>query len=139
MDPELHFLYRERIPLDESAPRVIRARLAGFAPILRDATDTIRLAASEVAAAFLRHGRADTFEFRLYVGDGRFRVEVVDSMLSEQNLTVPDDEEGEFRLRILDQSTDRWGVLGDGVSVVWFEVRREGAPPSIEHDRKEMS
>lgn len=114
MDPALHFL-RERIPLDDSAPRVVRTRVAGFAPVLGNATDTVRLAASEVASAFLRFGQAENFELRIYLGDDRFRVEVVDSMLSEKNLTIPDDPEGEVRLRILDQSTDRWGVLGDGV------------------------
>ena len=65
-------------------------------------------------------------------------MEVVDSMLSERNLTAPVDLEGEVRLRILNRTTDRWGVLGDGVSIVWFEVLREGAAMAIENDREEL-
>lgn len=138
MDPVLHFLYRERIPLDDAAPWLIRTRVAGFAPLLGSAIEAVRLAASELAAGFLRYGRAESFEFRFYMGDDRFRVEVVDSLLSERNFTVPDDPEGVTRLRILDQTTNRWGVLGDGVSVVWFEVLREDATAAMESVREEM-
>lgn len=139
MDPTLQFLYRERVPLDASAPRVIRARVAGFAPVLGAALEEVRLAASEVASAFLRHGRAQTFEFRIYLGSDRVRVEMVDSMLSEQNLTVPYDEEGELRRSILDGTTDRWGVLGDGVSIIWFEVHTIGAEREAGTERREMT
>ncbi len=112
--------------------------MAGFAPLLGSTIEAVRLAASELASAFLRYGRAESFEFRFYMGDDRFRVEVVDSILSERNLTDPDDHEGVTRMRILDEATNRWGVLGDGVTVVWFEVLREEVTPAIESDREEM-
>lgn len=135
MDPAIQLLYREPILLDESAPRTVRSRIAALSPLLGEATQDIQLAASELATAFLRYGGAKGFEFRLFAGDDRFRVEMVDSLMSEQNLTSPADE-GNVRRRILDSVTDRWGVLGDGISVVWFEVRRDAAEGEV---RREMT
>ena len=138
MDPTIQLLYREQIPLDSSAPRVIRTRIGGFAPLLSDATGDMVLAASELAAAFLLYGQAESFELRLYAGDDRFRLELLDSMLSEQNLTAPHDNEGQMRHKILDAATDRWGVLGDGVTVAWFEIRRRDQAATAEDVRREM-
>ena len=127
MDAAMRLLYREKIPLDELAPRTIRARVGGFGPLLVGATENTILAADELASAFLRHGAAESFELRIYAGEDRVRVELLDSMLSEANLTAPQDEEGQLRLQLLAAVTDRWGVLGDGISVAWFEVRRDEA------------
>jgi hypothetical protein len=124
MDSAIGLLYREQIPLDELAPRTIRTRIGSFAPLLAGATENTILAANELASAFLRHGGAESFELRIYAADDRVRVELLDSMLSEANLTAPHDQEGQLRLHLLDAITDRWGVLGNGISVVWFEVRR---------------
>ena len=127
MDPAVELIYRERIPLDESALRAIRTRIRGFAPLLGDQTEDALLAADEIASAFIRHGAAESFEVRLYAGEDRCRVELLDSMISEANLTAPQDDEGAVRLKVLEAVTERWGVLGDGISLVWFEVRRGAA------------
>ncbi|HJR86700.1 MAG TPA: hypothetical protein VJ930_03475 [Acidimicrobiia bacterium] len=127
MDPAVELIYRERIPLDESALRAIRTRIRGFAPLLGDQTEDALLAADEIASAFIRHGGAESFEVRLYAGEDRCRVELLDSMISEANLTAPQDDEGAVRLKVLEAVTERWGVLGDGISLVWFEVRRGAA------------
>ena len=134
-DPAVELIYRERIPLNESALRAIRTRIRGFAPLLGDQTQNALLATNELASAFLRHGEAESFEVRLYAGEDRFRVELLDSMLSEANLTAPKDDEGALRLKVLEAVTNRWGVLGDGISLVWFEVRR-GAVAAAEISRE---
>lgn len=138
MDPVVELIYRERIPLDESALRAIRSRIGGFSPLLSDLTDNALLAADELASAFLRHGEAESFEVRFYAGEDRFRVELLDSILSEAHLTAPKDDEGALRLKVLEAVTDRWGVLGNGISLVWFELRRGGDRPAAEDTRKEM-
>ena len=137
MDPASRLLYRERIPLDEIAPRTIRARIRGFAPLLAGAIEEATLAANELASAFLRNGTAESFEIRIYEGEGVVRVELLDSMFSEANLTAPQDDEGQLRLQVLNGITDRWGVLGDGVTLVWFEVRR-GEAASGQDLKREM-
>jgi hypothetical protein len=137
MDPAIRLLYREQIPLDELAPRTIRTRIGSFAPLLAGGTENTILAANELASAFLRHGGAESFELRIYDGDDRVRVELLDSMLSEANLTAPQDQEGQMRLQLLDAVTDRWGVLGNGISLVWFEVRRDELAAG-ENLRREM-
>ena len=81
---------------------------------------------SEIATAFARHSDSnDKLEFRLFDGEDRFRVELADSLPAEYLTGAsPEGREEFFRQRILDQLTDRWGVLGDGTAVVWFEVVR---------------
>ena len=127
----MNHIYREFFPLQQSTPGKIRSRIGSFAPLLESATDAMKMAASEMTAAFLRYGRADGFVFRLFAGDEAFRVEMIDSLLTEQQLSSPQDQEGLLRLSILNAATDRWGILGNGVSVVWFEVLRAGRAVAV--------
>ena len=124
----VHFahIYQERLPLTFETPRLLRQRVASFAPLLGDTTGAVQQAVSEIATAFARHSDShDTLEFRLFGGEDRFRVELADSLPADY-LTGASRKGREefFRQRILDQLTDRWGVLGDGTAIVWFEVVR---------------
>lgn len=127
----MDLIYGEFFPLNGETPRTLRKRIASFEPLLGHALSAVQLAASELASGYVRYGHADGFTFRLFIGDDRFRVEMIDGLTSEQALTSPGDPEGSFRLAILDGATDRWGVLGDGVSVVWFEVLRTGGAAEL--------
>ncbi len=126
MDRHLAQIYQEELALTVETPRLLRQRVASFSPLLGDTTGVVQQAVSEIATAFARHSDSDgTLEFRLFDGEGRFRVELADSLPADY-LTGAGREGREefFRQRILDHLTDRWGVLGDGTAIVWFEVVR---------------
>ena len=76
MDQHLELVYQEEVPLTMEAARLLRQRVASFAPLLGDTTGAVQQAVSEVATAYARHrGHDDKLEFRLYGGEERFRVE----------------------------------------------------------------
>lgn len=127
MDEPLRLIYREDFHLDDLTPRAVRHRIASFEPLLGDATSAIQLAASEVSTAFAREREPDSsILLRLRGVDLLFRVEVSNS-LTEDYLLTGDGDERFLRRHILDESTDRWGVLGNGSAVVWFEKSRSAA------------
>ena len=126
MDRHLVLIYQEELSLTVETPRLLRRRVASFAPLLGDTTGAMQQAVSEIATAFARHPSSDDrLEFRLFDGEDRFRVELADSLPAEYLTGASREGQEEFfRQRILDQLTDRWGVLGDGTAIVWFEVVR---------------
>ena len=129
MDERLRLIFREEFHLDDLTPRAVRHRIASFEPLLGDATLAIQLAASEVSTAFAREREPDSsILFRLRGFDLLFRVEVSNSLSEDYLLTTEDAGERFLRRQVLDDSTDRWGVLGNGSAVVWFEKSRT-APP----------
>lgn len=123
MDERLRLVYREEFHLDDTTPHSVRTRLASFEPLLGNATTAIQLAASEVSTAFARERQPDSsMELRLFGVDHVFRVELFDSLSEDQLLSMEKGGERFIRRQVLDETTDRWGVLGNGAAIVWFEV-----------------
>lgn len=128
MDERLRLLFREEFHLDDMTPRAVRHRIASFAPLLGGATADVQLAATEVATAFARQREPDSsIEVRLF-GVDRFRVEISNSLKADDLLATDQGGEPSMRRAILDETTDRWGVLGNGAAVVWFEVEQTETP-----------
>lgn len=123
MDERLRLVYREEFHLNDMTPQSVRTRLASFEPLLGNATTAIQLAASEVSTAFARERQPDSsMELRLFGVDHVFRVELFDSLSEDQLLSMEKGGERFIRRQVLDETTDRWGVLGNGAAIVWFEV-----------------
>lgn len=122
--PPIELIYQERFPLNLATPRLVRDRVRNFGPLLREQTNPLTLLCSEAVTAFLRHNGASDFRLRLFQHPDRFRVELADHLTNVLDLRSPADQEGSTRLRVLDGVASNWGVLGDGVSIIWFEVLR---------------
>lgn len=122
MDETLRLIFREEFHLDDMTPHVVRDRIGSFAPLLGDVTTRVQLAASEVTTAFARQREPNTsIEFRL-LGVDRFRVEISDTLSAGTLASTKRRSERSFRIQILDDATDSWGVLGNGAAIVWFEI-----------------
>ncbi|UYQ61846.1 ATP-binding protein [Streptomyces peucetius] len=103
---------------------------------LRELTDAVELAVTELLANVVRHvpgGRCGLLILRHPQG---VRVEVSDGSadLPVPQQAGPRDESGRG-LALLDAVVDKWGVdLGDGDApgkTVWFEVARMAGPPDL--------
>lgn len=132
MNDHLRLIFREEFPLDDLTPRAVRQRIASFEPLLGDATSAIQLAASEVSTVFAREREPQSLiVFRLLGIDHVFRVEISNSLSEECLLLTDDGGERSLRRHLLDETTNCWGVMGNGSAVVWFEKSQTGAP--VEH------
>lgn len=89
--------------------------------------DDIRLLVSELVTNAIRHADAPSggaVEITVSIDDGRVRVEVADpgSGFDPQ----PRDDEmsrpGGWGLYLVDRIADRWGVIRNHVTRVWFEI-----------------
>ncbi|HJQ94583.1 MAG TPA: hypothetical protein VJ935_02605 [Acidimicrobiia bacterium] len=129
MDEHLRQVFREEFNLDDKTPRAVRHRIGSFEPLLGEVTARVLLAASEVATAFARQREPDTsIELRLFGVDDLFRIEISNSLTEKYLLALEGEGQGFIRRQVLDKSTDRWGVLGDGAAMVWFEIAQAAAP-----------
>ena len=125
MDEHLRLIFQEEFHLDDLTPRAVRHRIDTFEPFLGNATSSIRLAASEVSTAFARERQPDSsMEMRLLGVDLLFRVEISNSLDEGYLLQSERGKEQFLRRQVLDDTTDRWGVIGNGSAVVWFEKSR---------------
>lgn len=130
MDEHLRLIFREQFHLDDLTPRAVRHRIGTFEPLLGDAMSSIKLAASEVSTAFARERplHNSLMEMRLLGVDVLFRVEISNSLDEGYLLQTERGKEQFLRRQVLDDTTDRWGVIGNGSAVVWFEKSRTAAP-----------
>lgn len=129
MDKTMRLIFREEFHLDDMTPGVVRNRIGSFAPLLGDATSRVQLAASEVTTAFARQREPNTsIQLRL-LGIDRFRVEISDTLSAETLASSKKRSERSFRIQILDDTTDSWGVLGNGAAIVWFEIANVADAP----------
>lgn len=129
MDERLRLIFREEFHLDDLTPRAVRRRIASFEPLLGAATSAIQLAASEVSTAFAREREPDSsIVFRLLGIGHLFRVEMSNSLTEDYLLRIDDGGERFLRRHVLDDTTDSWGVMGNGSAVVWFEKSHAVAP-----------
>ena len=114
------------------APRLARQALDRHVRELdHDDRERLMLALSEVVSNVVRHGdlrEEDEVRIAIRNGGGTIRGTV------EQPTTVQHTEgsnnghrEGGFGLRIVDATTDRWGMEPGPPGRVWFEVRSSDA------------
>jgi anti-sigma regulatory factor (Ser/Thr protein kinase) len=110
------------------APERARAWLrnvTGWLP--RDAETTLTLLVSELVTNAVRHGGAgdeDLIELELRAVDGGVGVTVSDPGpgFSPEERDAPLDEPGGWGLVLVDQMAERWGVVHDERTRVWFEL-----------------
>lgn len=122
------------LPADDSAPKSARAALDDTLPpqMLDGRVDELRLAITEVVTNAVVHGSLDAVRDVIHLtievdGEG-VRVEV------EQPTTTADahpvsprlgesERAGGFGLRIVEATSDAWGVEPGPPGLVWFEFR----------------
>jgi anti-sigma regulatory factor (Ser/Thr protein kinase) len=89
--------------------------------------DDAVLLVSELVTNSVRHaglGRNETIRVQVHRDPSSLRVEVTDPGrgFRPAELRAAAGSEGGWGLRLLDRIADRWGVAGDDVTRVWFEL-----------------
>jgi anti-sigma regulatory factor (Ser/Thr protein kinase) len=110
------------------APERARAWLhngASWLPL--EITASLQLLVSELVTNAVRHGGADpdqVIEIEVRAIDGGVGVEVTDPGpgFAPADRSRPMDDPGGWGLVLVDQMTERWGVIHDGRTRVWFEL-----------------
>jgi anti-sigma regulatory factor (Ser/Thr protein kinase) len=119
-----------RVPAGPDGARAARQQLAGLErEVAREVLDNLRLMVSELVTNSIRHaGLAEgtRIELRVQVGRGRIRVEVSDPGPGfEPHLVTPSMyQTSGWGLYLVDQLSDRWGVIRGVSTKVWFELDR---------------
>ena len=111
------------------APAVARRVLDQIEDVDPAALATARLLVSELVTNSFRHGRlreADRIEVRVRTDRDRLHVEVSDPGCgfkpSIHRGTSERTAESGWGLRIVDRLADRWGVMNEDGTVVWFDI-----------------
>jgi anti-sigma regulatory factor (Ser/Thr protein kinase) len=113
-----------------AAPAARRA-IAGLAGHLSlGLLGDVRLLVSELVTNSVRHAglaHADSIGLEISVSPDRVRVEVTDDGPGfERRRPQPrEDRTGGWGLYLVDRLADRWGVVHDEPTRVWFEIDRE--------------
>src|SRR3954469_14819189 len=113
---------------DVEAPAAARAEL-GDLGLDRAEGQAVMLLASELVTNCVRHagvGRRQRIRLRALVTDNFVRIEVIDSGAGMRVVMRPGDDYGGWGLRLVDRIADRWGVVRDAGTHVWFEIDRPG-------------
>lgn len=111
----------------EAVPEARRA-LATLEPeIWGESLENVRLLVSELMTNSVRHsgaGQDDLIELRVFTDQGSVRVEVRDLGPGfEPPETVPSIyQDSGWGLYLVRQIADRWGILREGATCVWFEI-----------------
>src|SRR3954447_6654137 len=120
-----------RLTPDSTAPVAARMALAELA-LEASERQAVVLLASELVTNCLRHaglGPRQRIHLRAHVTDQMVHIEVVDSGTSVGVAMGQPDAAGGWGLVLVDRIADRWGVIGDAGSHVWFELDRTSPPP----------
>jgi anti-sigma regulatory factor (Ser/Thr protein kinase) len=113
---------------DVEAPAAARAEL-GDLGLERAEGQAVMLLASELVTNCIRHagvGRRQRIRLRALVTDTLVRIEVIDSGAGMRVVMRTGDDHGGWGLRLVDRIADRWGVVRDAGTHVWFEIDRPG-------------
>ena len=118
------------LPASEAAIRQARAVVDRLEALdaQQDARFAVRLLVSELFTNAVKYGsRREGARVRLMVAvsDAYLRVEIGDRGrgFAEQRTTMPDAESESGRgLAFLDALADRWGIVSDTETCVWFEI-----------------
>jgi len=118
-----------RVPTGPRAPAYARTLVSAFHDhVSTDVLDDLVLLVSEVVTNVVRHsGQApgEAIDLRIRATRSSVRLEVVDqgSGFEPSAVRVHDPAEpGGWGLYIVDRLADRWGVVRQGGSLVWFEI-----------------
>lgn len=120
------------VPCGAQAPERARAWLRDITGTLPNDTEgTLTLLVSELVTNAVRHGAAgddELIELELQPLDGGVNVSVSDPGpgFSPSMRDAPLDEPGGWGLVLVDQLSERWGVVRDGRTRVWFELSTAG-------------
>jgi len=118
------------IPADAEAAAIAREFIAGALAVgfLQHRIEDLRLLTSEVVTNSVRHAGlapGGTIGLAVDVSERRVRVEVADDGPSFDPSDLPESSPegtGGWGLRIVEQLSDRWGVIRNEPNHVWFEV-----------------
>ena len=118
------------IPADAEAAAIAREFIAGALAVgfLQHRIEDLRLLTSEVVTNSVRHAGlvpGDTIGLAVDVSERRVRVEVADDGPSFDPSDLPESSPegtGGWGLRLVEQLSDRRGVIRNEPNHVWFEV-----------------
>ncbi|MGH2727610.1 MAG: ATP-binding protein [Actinomycetota bacterium] len=126
--PRASLRIEARLQLGPHAAAASRRRLAFFeGEVPRDRLEAVRLLVSELVTNSYKHAGlrdVDTAVLTVDLDPDRIRVQVEDQGRGFRGLTprlAPDRASG-WGLTIVDRLADRWGVIENGSTVVWFEL-----------------
>jgi anti-sigma regulatory factor (Ser/Thr protein kinase) len=111
------------------APSEARRSLDGLQEVDPDLLGQLRLLVSELVTNSVRHARLrqqEDIRLRVDPAPDVVRVEVVDEgkgFMPADPAPEPDRAFG-WGLYLVDRVADRWGVVVDGQTLVWFEIDR---------------
>ena len=127
--------FRDRLPASSRAPgtarRLIERALTDTPlPVL----DRVKLLVSELVTNAVLHGsRTKDSAVGLMVRAARssITVEVTDTGSGfEQRFRAPSVRDSGWGLSLVEQLSDRWGVIRNGETRVWFEIDRRALRPA---------
>ncbi len=114
-------------PTAEAVPEA-RSALDALSERISDQTlEDARLLVSELVTNSLRHAELssrDTIGVSADIAQGVLRIEVRDrgrGFVPEPR-TADSSEHSKWGLYLVERLADRWGVVSDGVTLVWFEI-----------------
>lgn len=123
-----------RLPRRPDAARAARHGLGDLAGELdRTLMHDLQLLVSELVANSVRHASAapeTPVGLDVCVSAQRVRVEVSDAGegFTPRERTPGQSAEGGWGLFLVDRLADRWGVKGNGQTLVWLEIDRRSQP-----------
>jgi anti-sigma regulatory factor (Ser/Thr protein kinase) len=123
-----------KVPLGPEGAGMARERLAGLERELGpEMLDNLRLMVSELVTNSIRHAglpEGTWIGLRVQVGTGRIRVEVTDTGpgFEPQPVTPSLYQTSGWGLFLVEQLSDRWGVIRGDATRVWFEIDRHAHP-----------
>lgn len=120
---------RTRLELGPQAPAFARRSLASLArDVPAERLDDLRLMVSELVTNSFRHAGLtadDSATLTIDVAPGRVHVQVEDP---GKGFTIPSgprrarDRATGWGLTIIERLAERWGVIEDGSTIVWFDL-----------------
>lgn len=120
-----------KVPVGPEGARKARQQLAGLErQVGREVLDNLRLMVSELVTNSIRHAGLPAearIELKVQVGSGRIRVEVIDPGpgFEPRPVTPSLYQTSGWGLYLVDQLSDRWGVIRGTYTRVWFELDRQ--------------
>lgn len=100
--------------------------------------ETARLLVSELVTNGITHGGTDSpLEVEVVVSDRGLRVDVIDhgTGFARRPGTDEPDYSGGWGLFLVEELSDRWGIVRNGNTCVWFELVKPPRISSVLHSR----
>lgn len=91
----------------------------------RELLDVVRLLVTELVTNSVRHAATGPLvELDIFLTTAHLRIEVIDEGggFTPEARTPGQSPEGGWGLHLVDRLADRWGVQGDGRTLVWLEI-----------------